>query len=230
MPLLEHLRELRKRLLISLSVFISASAISLPLAPFVLNRMREDLMKEVFFIVLSPQEALMVEIKVSLLMGFIRSFPVSVYQMWAFIAPGLLGKEKKILSYVLLPSIVLFLLGAGFAYYLLLPVTLSFLISVAYTVAFPLFSLNQTLNFIIPLILSFGLVFQLPLIVAVLSKLGVVNPCLLTSKRRYVILLTFLVAAVITDPSVVTQILVAIPIILLYEMSIQVSKLLGESR
>jgi len=230
MPILEHLRELRKRILISIFAFIFALIVSFPLVPPVLNKIREDLMENILFVVLSPQEAIMVEIKVSLLLGFILSFPVLVYQLWAFIAPGLLRKERKILFYILLPSIVLFLLGVMFAYYLLLPITLRFLIDISYAIAFPLFSLSQTFNFVIILIILFGLVFQLPLIVAILSRLGIVNYHFLESKRKYILLSTFIIAAIITDPSVVTQILVAIPIILLYEISIWVSKIVGDKK
>lgn len=225
MPVSEHLSELRKRILVSLSAFIFASIISLPLVPMVLNKIRGDLL-DIPLVVLAPQEALMVGLKLSLFIGFILSFPVLVYQLWSFIAPGLIEREKKVLLHILLPSTLLFLLGAGFAYYLLLPITLRFLIGVSYAVAYPLFSLSQTFSFVITLILLFGLIFQLPLVVAVLTRIGLVDHIFLKSKRRYVILSSFIAAAVITDPSVVTQILVSIPIILLYELSIWISRYL----
>ncbi|MEA3254982.1 MAG: twin-arginine translocase subunit TatC, partial [Candidatus Altiarchaeota archaeon] len=103
MPVSGHLSELRKRILVSLSAFIFASIISLPLVPMVLNKIRGDLL-DIPLVVLAPQEALMVGLKLSLFLGFILSFPVLVYQLWSFIAPGLIEKEKKILLHILLPS------------------------------------------------------------------------------------------------------------------------------
>lgn len=230
MPVFGHLRELRKRFLVSFFAFVFASIVSFPVVPFLLERVRADLMGNVFLIVISPQEALMVELKVSLLLGLVFSFPVLVYQFWSFVAPAFLGREKTLTLTLLISSTLLFLAGNVFAYWLLLPVTMNFLINVSYPVALPMFSLNQAFSFAITLVVLFGLIFQLPLIVAVLSRLGLVDHMVLSSRRRYVVLGAFIVAAVITDPSVFTQILVAVPIILLYEVSILISWIMGGRR
>lgn len=227
MPVFGHLQELRKRILLSFSVFVFASVVSLPVVPFLLRRVKEDLMAGVFLIVISPQEALMVELKASLLLGFVLSFPVLIHQFWSFTSPALMRGEKSIGLILLLSSTLLFIFGGLFAYFLLLPVTLSFLIDVSYSFALPMFSLNQAFSFVITLIVLFGIVFQLPLIVAVFSRLGLVDDKALRSQRRYVIVATFIIAALVTDPSVFTQILVAVPIVLLYEVSILISCIVG---
>jgi sec-independent protein translocase protein TatC len=227
MPLVEHLEELRKRILYMLFSFFFASLLSYPLTPFVLKKIKSDLLKEIPFIVLSPQEAILVYLKLSFLLGFILSFPVLIFQSWKFIAPGLLKKEKRLFLWILLSTLFLFLLGAAFAYFLLLPITLNFLIKTSYMVAQPMLSLNQTFTFIILIFLTFGVIFQLPLVVGILTKLKLIDHKLLSSKRRYIILLTFIIAAIITDPSMITQILVAIPIVILYEIGLFVSKFLS---
>lgn len=223
---LGHLVELRRRVLVVLVFLFFASILSYPLAPAILNRVKADLLSGVSLVVLSPMEALMVYIKVSLAAGFVLTLPVFVYQVWAFVSPALGRKEKKMLFYVILPSVFLFLIGAFFGYFILLPITLKFLVDTASYVATPMFSLDETISFIVSIILLLGLVFQLPLVTAVLSRLGLVTPDALRSGRRYSIVLIFIVAAAVTaDPSAVTQILVAVPMVFLYEVGVWTAKL-----
>ncbi len=224
----EHLQELRRRILWILFILVFFSIVSYPLTPSLLSKIKRDLLRGSSLVVLSPQEAILVYIKISLLLGFTLSLPFIIFHSWRFIAPGLIEREKRLFLCVVTSSILLFLLGAGFAYFFLLPITLRFLLEVANWTAVPMLSLERTINFILLIILISGLIFQLPLVVGILTRLSLVNYKILSSKRRYVILLAFIISALITDPSMVTQILVAIPIIILYEISILVSKILGK--
>ncbi len=226
LQLTEHLEELRKRIVVCIVSLVLTTTISLPLVPILINRIQSDLFKEVPFVFLSPQEAVLVYMKISFLFGFILSFPVLAYEFWAFMAPGLIRKEKKLLLNILFPSIFLFISGVVFAYCLLLPVTLNFLIDISNSVAEPLFSVSQTLSFILTLIVSFGLIFQLPLAIGIFTRVGILNSKILESKRKYVILAAFIFSAVITDPSVITQLLMACSIISLYEVGILASKVI----
>ncbi len=224
----EHLQELRRRILWILFILVFFSIVSYPLTPSLLSKIKRDLLRGSSLVVLSPQEAILVYIKISLLLGFTLSLPFIIFHSWRFIAPGLIEREKRLFLCIVTSSILLFLLGAGFAYFFLLPITLRFLLEVANWTAVPMLSLGRTINFILLIILISGLIFQLPLVVGILTRLSLVNYKILSSKRRYVILLAFIISALITDPSMVTQILVAIPIIILYEISILVSKILGK--
>jgi len=224
----EHLQELRRRILWILFILVFFSIVSYPLTPSLLSKIKHDLLRGSSLVVLSPQEAILVYIKISLLLGFTLSLPFIIFHSWRFIAPGLVEREKRLFLCIVTSSILLFLLGAGFAYFFLLPITLRFLLEVANWTAVPMLSLDRTINFILLIILISGLIFQLPLVVGILTRLSLVNYKVLSSKRRYVILLAFIISALITDPSMVTQILVAIPIIILYEISILVSKILGK--
>jgi len=224
----EHLQELRRRILWILFILVFFSIVSYPLTPSLLSKIKRDLLRGSSLVVLSPQEAILVYIKISLLLGFTLSLPFIIFHSWRFIAPGLVEREKRLFLCIVTSSILLFLLGAGFAYFFLLPITLRFLLEVANWTAVPMLSLERTINFILLIILISGLIFQLPLVVGILTRLSLVNYKVLSSKRRYVILLAFIISALITDPSMVTQILVAIPIIILYEISILVSKILGK--
>jgi sec-independent protein translocase protein TatC len=182
-------------------------------------------------IMIGPQEALMAYVNVSILIAFALTLPVITYHMWAFIAPGLLKKEKMMLAYLVIPSVALFVIGVSFGYFILLPIILRFLIASAVPLAIPMLSLESTFSFIVTILLALGLVFQLPLITAALTKLGVIRPKTLTGNRRHAIVLLFLAAGIITpDPTVVPQIILAVPLILLYEIGILTSKLAGGGR
>ncbi len=224
MPLQEHLKELRRRILICVSVIFLFSLVSAPLAPLIVDRIANDLLDGISFYVFSPQEATIVYLKVSAFTAIVFAFPIILWHIWAFISPGLINNERRFLFRILFISILLFLTGAIFAYYILLPVALKFLINISYMSSVPVFNLNQTLTFILLTILLFGFIFQLPLIITILTNLGLVDYKILAGNRAYVIIITLICAAIVTDPSVFTQILVAVPIIVLYEISILISK------
>lgn len=222
-----HFEELRRRILLSVFIIVFVSVVSYPLSPLILNRIKSDLLSGISFVVLSPLEAVTVNIKVSILLSLVFSSPLLFYELWSFIGPGLSRNEKKMLLYAIMPSTLLFIAGILFAYKIILPVALYFLVQESYSVATPMFSLNETFSFIMFTLVSTGLAFQLPLIIAVLCKIGLVNHELLRSNRKYFIVIVFVFAGVITpDTTIVSQMLVALPLILLYELSILASRII----
>lgn len=230
MTFFQHLEELRRRaLVIILSVVISSAAL-FPFMPKLIEILRQDLIK-VPLHVFSPMEALFVAFKASIYAGLVISSPIIIYEVWAFVSPGLTEKEKKMIILALTPTIALFLAGASFAYFLILPVTLKFFFNFSYQMSNPLFGLDQTLSFVFSMLLIFGIVFQFPLVIAVLARLGVVTHGFLKTKRKYAFVIIFIVAGVITpDPTVVSQVLVGVPLYVLFEVSIWVAYFVQRGR
>ncbi len=225
MPFLDHLEELRRRLLICISAvfvlslgcyFFSKKIMGLLLRPFPHNE------KLIF---LSPTEGFMIYIKISLFAGLILGLPVLFYQIWKFVRPGLYQKEAKYTIRIVFFSTLFFALGALFSYFIAVPFGLKFLLGFASDQIEPSIRIIEYLKFITFLILVFGIVFELPLLSFFLTKLGLITPQFLRTKRRYGIVAIFIAAAVLTpSPDVFNQLLLAIPLIVLYEISIWVSK------
>ncbi|MFH1126049.1 MAG: twin-arginine translocase subunit TatC, partial [Candidatus Altiarchaeota archaeon] len=228
LSVVDHLGELRRRLWISVIVFVLASVFSYPLASYIIQIMKEDLMGGVTLVILSPLEAVSVKVKISLLVGFILSLPVLAYEFWSFLSPGLKAGERRFLAVSLLPSILLFLTGVLFAYRVLLPTAIRLMLDEAYPVAVPMLSLGETFSFVLFVLFSTGVSFQLPLVVVALSRIGILDYRMLSSTRKYAIVGIFIFAAAVTpDPTMVSQMLVAVPMLLLYEVSIQLSRLVS---
>lgn len=227
MPLVEHIEELRTRLIVCVAALVFASVLAYPFTPELVKRVGEDLLPGVGeqIIVTRPMEAIQVRVGLALLLGFLFSSPVILYQAYAFLSPGLEEHEKKVLLRFLPWSILLFLFGGGFAYFVLLPLVFRFLVGVALPVARVMFTLGEVFSFVLLLVVAMGLIFQFPLVSYLLAKLGVVSPGFWASKRKHALVVSFLVGAIVTDPSVLTQVLAAVPIILVYEAGVLTSKL-----
>lgn len=230
MSFFDHLEELRKRAIIIILAVIFSSAGAFPFMPTFIEILRQQLI-DVPLHVFSPMEAIFVTFKASIYAGVVISSPIIVYEIWAFVSPGLTKKERRTIILALIPTVALFLVGALFAYFVMLPVTLRFFFSFSYKISVPLFGLDQTLSFVFSMLFIFGVIFQFPLIIAVLVHLGVVTHKFLVSRRKYAVLLLFVVAALITpDPTVVSQTLVGVPLYVLYEVSIWVAYVLERRR
>ena len=226
MSFFDHLAELRKRAIIIILAVVISSAALFPFMPRFIEILRQELI-EVPLHVFSPMEAIFVTFKASIYAGVVISSPVIIYEIWAFVSPGLTKKERKMIISALIPTILLFLAGASFAYFIMLPLTLKFFFRFSYRMATPLFGMDQTLSFVFSMLFIFGVVFQFPLVIAVLARLGVVTHEFLASKRKYALLVIFVVAGIITpDPTVVSQTLVGVPLYVLFEISIWVAKFL----
>lgn len=228
-PLLEHLIELRKRLLISVAALVVSGAVCFYFADVILGFLVEPLKKGFGdapgrLVYTKLYEAFFVQLKVAMFGAFFISFPITANQLWAFIAPGLYSKEKKALLPFLLATPVLFLSGAAFAYYLVMPTAFHFFLNFQGSTggveveALP--SIDSYLGLVMQFILAFGISFLLPVLVMLLNRAGIVSRTQLVNARRYVIVGAVAVAAVLTPPDVISQLMLAIPLCLLYELSL----------
>ncbi len=173
-------------------------------------------------------EPFFVYLKVALVAGIFFTAPIIIYEIWAFIAPGLYVQEKKYVVPFVFFSSLLFLLGTLFAYYVVCPFGFRFLLGFAAHNIQPMLAIKEYFSFSTKLLLAFGFVFQLPLFIVFLSKAGIVTPETLSRQRKYVILLIFAVAAFLTPPDVATQFMMAGPLLALFEIGIIMARILGK--
>ncbi|MCJ7807066.1 MAG: twin-arginine translocase subunit TatC [Clostridia bacterium] len=219
MPVIEHLAELRLRLFISTGVLLVAAIIcftNVELIRSILTRPLDDL-KLIF---LSPPEAFMANLRLALISGLFVSLPVIIYEISAFIFPGLTRGEKIFYVMVLLGITVLFGSGVVFAYYVVFPFTLGFFLQFAEAQLEPRFTVSEYISFIFSFHLAFGAVFQLPLFTWALGKMGLLTTEFLRRNRKIALLVMLVVAAVITPPDIISQVVMVLPLILLYEIGI----------
>jgi sec-independent protein translocase protein TatC len=227
-PFMSHLEELRKRLVaISIAVgvaFIICYIFSERLFQYLILPLKAVLPKGDSLIYTNLPEMFITYLKVALIAGILLSAPFIFYQLWLFIAPGLYQREKRYVIPFVLFSTILFVGGALFGYFVVFPFGFKFFLGFSnqYIKALP--SVKQYFSFSIKLLLAFGIVFELPVVVFFLTKMGLITPELLKKKRKYAILLIFIIAAILTPPDAATQCMMAVPLIVLYEISILVSK------
>lgn len=228
MPLIGHLEELRSRLIKSLGVVLICFTAAFFVSNHLLSWIKRPLQAEWVF--LSPAEAFWANLKVALLGGLFISFPFLLYQAWAFIGPGLFKKEKKYGFLFLFFSVILFILGLLFCWWVVLPFALNFLISFGEKAGIrPTLAVGLYIDFVIKFLLAFAVIFQLPLVITLLSMMGVVTPKTLSRHRRYAILFAFIFAAILTPtPDIFNQVLMAGPILLLYELGILSARLFSK--
>jgi sec-independent protein translocase protein TatC len=172
-------------------------------------------------------EAFFTYLKVAFLSGLILATPVIIYQFWMFVAPGLYRKEKRILIPIILLSTLFFLLGAFFGYFVVFPYGFEFFLGFENDTIQALPSMKEYLSFATKLLLAFGICFELPIVITFLARLGIVSVPFLKKNRKYALLLFFIGAAMLTPPDVVTQIMLAFPLMALYEISIFGARLFG---
>jgi len=173
-------------------------------------------------------EAFFTYLKVAFLSGIILATPIIFYEFWMFVAPGLYDKEKRLMLPIVFLSTLFFLGGSFFGYFIVFPYGFKFFLGFASEIIRPLPSMREYLSFASKLLLAFGLVFELPLIITFLAKLGIVSVSFLKKNRKYAILLFFVGAAILTPPDVVTQIMMALPLMVLYEISIVGARIFGK--
>lgn len=246
MPLTEHLGELRKRIVISLialSVGFGLSfyysehifyLLTLPLYsklkfsltnPFISLEILENPERQLVF--LAPAEAFWMHLKISVISGIIVSSPIILYEFWRFVAPGLLLKEKQYVFPLIIVIATLFLFGALFCFFFILPFAMNFLLTYKTEALKPMLSVGRYIDFCLKFILAFGAIFEIPVVIVFLTKIGVITTQSLAKNRKYAVIGAFVIAALLTPtPDAFNQILMAGPIILLYEAGILASKLL----
>jgi sec-independent protein translocase protein TatC len=234
LPLTAHLEELRKRIKITLiavvigfgiSYFFSKELFDILMIPLV-----EALPPDSTLIFTGVAEAFITYLKVALVCGIFLASPVILHQLWAFLAPGLYENEKKSFFPVILFSSFFFVGGALFGYFVIFPFGFQYFLGFATDIIKPMPSVREYFAFSVKLLFAFGVVFELPLFILFLSRLGIVNHKMLRSFRKYALLLIFAVAAIITPPDVFSQIMLGLPMILLYEVGIIVAKLFGKEK
>jgi len=229
MPLTEHLRELRSRLIKSIIAFLIGTGVAFYFASYIFEILKEPVKRsypKVELITLSPTEPLFILLKISVVFGFILSSPVILYQLWRFVEPALYPNEKRLIIPLTFFSIILFLLGGAFSYFLALPMALKFLLGIGLSQlqATPFLSVDLYISFLLKMIIGFGIAFELPVFIFLLQRAGIVSEQQLKAFRKYFIVIAFVAGALIA-PDVTTQILMAVPLIVLYEISLLVGKL-----
>ena len=175
-------------------------------------------------------EAFFTYLKVALLSGLMLAAPIIIYQFWMFVAPGLYNREKRLMVPIVFLSSFFFVGGALFGYFIVFPWGFKFFLGFADEHIRALPSMKEYLGFSAKLLLAFGLVFELPLVITLLAKLGLVSVDFLKKNRKYALLLFFVGAAILTPPDVVTQIMMALPLMLLYEISILGARIFGKQK
>lgn len=235
MPLLDHFKELRKVLIFSACAIGIGSLGGWLLSDYSYRYLAQPMMQinNVGFITTTPLEPVLVKLKISVLTGFIIALPIIFWQIWSFILPALKKKEKKYLYVIVPSSIILFCCGAAFAFYVVLPIGLKFLMLAGGKAveSIPYVTKSSYLNFIIIFIISFGVVFQLPVVLLFLIRLGIISPGILAKNRKWAFFIIIILAVVISPtPDLFTQFLIAGPMYMLYEFSIWVGYLLFKKR
>jgi sec-independent protein translocase protein TatC len=225
---LDHLEELRIRIIRSLIVVIIAAFAAFPFADEFLRFLMVPLKRTgdyTSLVFLAPGEAFVSFFILTLWGALVLASPFLLYEIWAFVAGALTEKERRYVFIFWPLSLIFFAAGCAFGYFVVAPVSLKFFLSFSSEVMIPLITVSRYLSFVGSLIVSFGVVFELPLILGFLTRIGVATPAFLSQKRRYAVILIFIVSAVLTPPDVFSQLLMAVPLILLYEAGIVLSRL-----
>lgn len=223
LTIIDHLADLRKRLIIIVAVNLVAAFALLqfvePISQYLLV-----LNPGMQLVYLDPSELFIVYVQLALLAAVILCSPITIYQIWAFVGKALYRKEKAYVLLSLFFGLFFFVGGVLFAYFIAVPMTLDFFVQIKNAAVSPMISVQSYFSFINTILFSFGLIFEMPVLSFLLSKLGILKPNFLTKKRGLLIVLIFIVAAIITPPDVISQVLLGVPMVLLMELSILVCK------
>ena len=227
MTLMGHLNELRRRLfrmvIIVILGFVAFYGVSEYLYAYLSAPLQEQLPAGSKLIYTSPAGAFFTYMKVALVASLFGTSPITFYQIWAFIAPGLYKEEKRAVLPLAFFSSIFFIAGAAFCFFLVFPIAFKFFMGFATDTIVPMISVEEYLGFALKLLIAFGVVFEMPLFAYFLSRFGILSPDFMRRQRRYAILFIFIIAAILTPPDVFSQCLMALPMLLLYEVSIYVS-------
>ncbi|HIZ76182.1 MAG TPA: twin-arginine translocase subunit TatC [Firmicutes bacterium] len=223
---LEHLSELRKVLIYCVISLLACFIIIFvlfcdELMDFVLAPIRQFGIDVVYT---TLGEVWLTEMKVCFIAGFIAAFPAISFFFWRFLRPALYQNERKAFALIYFLSLLLFILGVCFAYFVVLALTINFFVTTGEGTAVPMLTISKYVEFLTSFIIPFGLVFLLPMVVLALTKVGVLQVSTLVKSRKYVIVILAILAAILTPPDVVSQLLLLIPMVILWEISILIAK------
>lgn len=235
MSFLEHLEELRRRVLWSLGALVVGAGVGFWLTTRFdvigfLTRPVRPLLEDGRLTYLHPTEPFMVTIKVGIFVGAVIALPVIFYHFWRFVAPGLVEKEKRIFIPALLSSVGLFVGGAALAFFVVLPFGLRFFLGFATESLQPMITINEYFSFAMQITLMFGLVFETPLVILVLTWVGVLSPRTIRKYRRHAIAAMTIVSAVITPADIVSMLLMLVPLYVLFEISVALASVIERRR
>ncbi|HUU27006.1 MAG TPA: twin-arginine translocase subunit TatC [archaeon] len=235
MPFLDHLEEFRRRILWCLGTIFLGIILG-----FYLNSqfdLLQILIKPVVpylkggkLLIIRPTEGFMIALKLSFFFGMLVSSPMIIFQFWAFVAPALLRKERRMVFPLLFASIFMFVLGAVMAYFITLPLGMAFFSKFQFASTEFMLTASSYLDIVTQMVLFTGAVFELPLVILLLARLGIISPEFLRAKRRHAILAIFLLAMIVTPPDPGSMILVAVPMVFLYEISVWIAYVVARRR
>ena len=233
-PFTAHLEELRSRLIKSFIAVTIGFLLSYAFKEKIFEVLTLPLIKVMnegdHLIYTNLPEAFFTFLKAAFISGIMVASPYLLYQFWMFVAPGLYDKERRMVLPILFLSTIFFVGGAMFGYFVVFPLGFEFFLSFASDNIRPMPSMKEYLGFASKLLLAFGVAFELPLVLTFLAKLGIVSVDMLKRYRKYAILLFFVAAAILTPPDVVSQVLMAVPMMLLYELSIFGARIFGRKK
>ena len=228
-PVLSHLKELSYRLKVTLLIYIIGVAVLMNFSEavfsFLSTPIRDALPPGTPLIFLNAPDVFFTYLKVALLLSLFATAPFTFYHIWAFVAPGLYQHERRVFLGYFLLSVVLLFAGGAFAFYIVFPLIFKFFLGFSTETIQAMPAIREYLSLCLKLLFAFGLSFQIPIIVMILVRLELVEVQTLATKRRYIIVWSVIIAAILTPPDIISQILLAIPMLLLYEVGLLLARL-----
>lgn len=233
-PLMQHVMALRKVLLVSLgAVLVGFIGVFYFLCNPIMNFITSPIAERgITLIYTAMSEALVTQLKVSLVAGVVVASPVIVWQIWSFIKPALYDHERRAFRLWFFVALILFLTGIVFCYCSVYTLAVDFFLVAGEDLATPMLSIDKYVSFLMSFLLPFGLAFQLPVVIYMTTRMGLTTVEMLTSKRKFVVLGVFVAAAILTPPDIVSQMMLAAPMLILYEIGVLIARLVkpGEGR
>lgn len=228
-PIRAHLIELKKRLTVAVVVYLLGVIVLMNFSnviyDFISLPLREALPKGSSMVFIGAPDVFFTYLKIALLASLFATSPITLYQAWAFVAPGLYRHEKQAFVGYFISSFVLLIAGGAFAYFVVFPLAFKFFLGFANEHIQALPAVKEYLSFALKLLFAFGLSFQIPIILMLLSRMELVNPDNIAKKRRFVVLGIFVFAALLTPPDAISQIMLAIPMMVLFEVGLYLARL-----
>jgi len=234
MSVLAHLAELRRRATIAIVIYVLGVMIlmnfSQPVFEFISQPLRDALPPGTPLIFLNAPDVFFTYLKIALVLSLFATAPVTLYQFWAFVAPGLYRHERQVFTGYFFGSLGLLMAGGAFAFYIVFPLIFQFFLGFSTDMIQAMPAVKEYLTLVLKLLFAFGMSFQIPIIIMLLVRLNVVDTATLADKRRYVIVWVFIFAAILTPPDIISQILLGIPMLLLYEVGLFLARLKSSSQ
>ncbi len=226
--MLSHLAELRRRATTAIIVYIIGVVVlmnfSEPVFDFISEPLRAVLPAGTPLVFLNAPDVFFTYLKIALVLSLFATAPITLYQLWAFVAPGLYRHEKEVFVSYFFGSLTLLLAGGAFAFYAVFPLIFEFFLGFSTDTIQAMPAVKEYLSLVLKLLFAFGVSFQIPIVVMLLVRLGVVDVESLADKRRYVVVWVFVFAAILTPPDIISQVLLGVPMLLLYEAGLYLAK------